>query len=213
VNAPSQIALDWKGLDSIVLAEAGVTRGADGTVRVPYRDVTGAERNAKLFGHGRSWWEQRGLGASLFGLERVADPARRELRRLWICEGESDALSLREHYAEWRRLPVDIVGLPGAATWRPEWAVYARGYSSAACFPDGDQAGDLMADKITASVPWTIRVRLPEGRDVRSILQAEGPDALDECITRGEWAMLMWAGMKTCRTITELERWISEVEW
>jgi hypothetical protein len=210
----STIAVDWKGLDAAALLEAGVERRHDGVVRVPYRDATGAEHNTKLFAAGgRSWWEQRGLNLIPFGLDRIAPPEQRDRRQVWIAEGESDALALREHYAGWRGLPVDVIGLPGAGTWRVEWAKHLNGYAAAYCFPDGDPAGERMADRITCSVRWTIRVRLPAGQDVRHIIQHDGPDELDQHITNGEIAAAVLAGMKLCRTLPEFERFLAEVEW
>jgi hypothetical protein len=213
VNAPSQIALGWKGIDAIVLAEAGVKRRPDGTVEVPYRLADGSTSRVKLFPPGGGSYWAPGEGLIPFGLERLAQPGRRDQRRLWIAEGESDALCLREHYAQWRGKPVDVIGLPGAATWRGEWAAHARGYASVACFADGDEAGERMADMITASITGTIRVRLPASRDVRDLLQSEGADAVDVLIVSGEADKVLWAGMCLCRTLPELERFLSEMTW
>src|SRR3954470_13704955 len=98
---PSElIAVGWKGLAAGVLLDAGVTRSPDWTVRIPYRDATGAERNAKIVTpSGKSWWEQKGVDMLPFGVERPAQPGQRDTRLLWIAEGESDALALRDEYA------------------------------------------------------------------------------------------------------------------
>jgi hypothetical protein len=209
-----EIAVDWKGLCGVTLLEAGVERRADGVVRVPYRDATRAEHNAKLFTpDGRSWWEQRGLPMIPFGVEQIAPPGQRDRRQVWIAEGESDALCLREHYAEWRGLSVDVIGLPGAGTWRADWAQHLDGYAAAYCFPDGDPAGERMADTVTSAVRWAIRVRLPADRDVRDLLQVDGPTALDESIMAGEAAAVLMAGMRLNRTLPELERWLAEAKW
>jgi hypothetical protein len=106
-----------------------------------------------------------------------------------------------------------VIGQPGASTWRDERAAHVQGYDAAYCFPDADQAGERMADKITSSIRWTMCVRLPAGHDVRVILQNGGPSRLDQYITRGEEAAVLLAGMRTCRTIAELEQWLSEVTW
>ncbi len=208
-----RVAIGWKGLDSIVLAEAGVEQLGDGLVRVPYRDASGAAWNHKVFApSGRSWWQESGMGLLPFGLERVARPEHRDKRLLWIAEGESDALALRGEYAAWRNLPVDVIGLPGAGTWRDEWRKHVGGYRGVFVFPDGDGAGERMADRIADTVRHVIRVRLPAGRDVRSVLQEDGADALDEYLIRGEATLIMLAGLRLCRTPDELERFISEVE-
>jgi hypothetical protein len=208
------IAVDWKGIAAVTLLDAGVTRSSSGVVRVPYRDSVGAESNAKLFAlDGRSWWERRGLGVTPFGLELVAPTDQRAERQLWIAEGESDALCLREHYAEWRGLPVDVIGLPGAGTWRSEWRCHLDRYAAAVCFPDGDQAGERMADAITSCTPWAIRVRLPEGRDVRDVLQHDGgADVFDRHIMDAEAIAILVAGMRLSPTLGDLGRFLSEVE-
>ena len=74
-EAAEPLALGWKGLPSIVLAEANVTQKG-GVVRVPYCGLDGREVNAKLVSlkTGRWWWEERGVGVRLFGMERLPDP-------------------------------------------------------------------------------------------------------------------------------------------
>jgi hypothetical protein len=182
---------------------------------VPYRDCSGGTWNWKLFApNGRSWWQEPGLGVLMpFGVEMVADLDHRCNRQLWIAEGESDALALREHYAAWRDLPVDVIGLPGAGTWRSEWSCHADGYAAVYAFPDGDAAGCRMGHAIAESVPWVIRVVMPPGSDVRSTLQGEGPEALDRCIINAEASAVLLAGMRTCRTLPELEVFLAEVVW
>ncbi len=44
---------------------------------------------------------------------------------------------------------------------------------------DGDRAGRAMNARIKRDVPWARPVWLPEGEDVRSLLQTSGPRALD----------------------------------
>jgi hypothetical protein len=207
------IAVDWKGIDAVTLLDAGVTRSSSGVVRVPYRDSMGDESNAKLFApDGRSWWERCGLGVLPFGLELIAPTADRGERQVWIAEGESDALALRQEYAAWRGLPVDVIGLPGAGTWRDEWRCHLDGYAAAFCFPDGDQAGERMADAITSCIPWAIRVRLPAGRDVRDVIQRDGADEFDRYIMDAEAIAVLVAGMRLSPTLGDLGRFLSEVE-
>jgi hypothetical protein len=216
VNAhhQDQVAVGWKGLSAAVLLEAGVTRGSDWTVRVPYRDATGATHNAKMFSPGgKTWWETAGLAMLPFGLERVAQPEHRDKRLLWIAEGESDALALREHFAEWRRHPVDVLGLPGAGTWRREWQRHVNGYRAVFCFPDGDEAGRRMASAIAGSAPWVIRVFLSSGEDVRGVLQQQGPERLDEYLIRAEAVAIYHAGMVLHPELDAFERFLRDVEW
>lgn len=209
------IPVNWKSLDTLVLAAAGVEQLPNGNVRVPYRDATGCAWNHKLFApDGRTWWEESGVGIlAPFGLELVARPEDRAGRLLWIAEGESDCLALRQHYAAWRGRPVDVVGLPGSSSWQPEWCKHADGYRGVYCFPDGDQAGKRMADAISDTVPRIVRCYLPAGSDVRGILQGEGPDALDEQIVRAEAAAIYYAGLQICNSVDEFEAFLAGLEW
>jgi hypothetical protein len=208
----STIAAGWKGLPAVQLVDAGVTRRQDGLVRVPYRLVDGSEHNAKLFAaDGRTWWEQRGLGVVPFGLERIASRERRQRRLLWIAEGESDCLALRDRCASYAGYPVDVIALPGASTWRDEWRRHVEGYSGLLLFPDGDPAGDAMARSVQASLRWALHVRLPRGADVRAVLQGVEPELLDHALRDAVCAMVLLAGLRVCKSIADLERWLSEV--
>lgn len=210
-----QVAVGWKGLAAGVLLDAGITRSPDWTVRIPYRDATGAERNAKIVTpSGKTWWETKGVDLLPYGVERLAQPGQRDTRLLWIAEGESDALALREHYAGWRRHPVDVLGLPGAGTWRHDWRVHVAGYRGVYCFPDGDEAGTRMAEAIAASAPWVFRVFVAAGEDVRGVLQGSGgPERLDEYLIRAEAAAIYHAGMVLHPTLDGFELFLREMEW
>lgn len=207
------VPLDWKGLGAVGLWEAGVYRDDRGLVRVPYRLPGGALHNEKVFGDGRSWWATTGLPLVPFGLECMAEPAGRERRLVWLAEGESDALCLREHCASWRDRRVDVLGLPGASTWRMAWARYVQGYEGAYVFPDRDPAGERMARAVAASVSWGIVVWLAPGDDVRGLVQRDGPDALDAHILAAEREALLLAAMRFNDTLEGTRRWLRAVTW
>lgn len=205
----------WKGIDAATLADAGVTRRGDGLVEIPYRLPGGAVHNVRMVSpSGRQWWRDRGLPLLPFGLESTwRIPADRGGRDVWMAEGESDALDLRSEYSEWRGHGVDVLGLPGAATWRPEWATHIAGYAGAYLFPDADRAGERMVAAVTKSVPWVVVVRLPEGRDVRDVLQADGTDKFDELIVQAEGVSLMLTAFTFCPTIAATREFLAEVTW
>lgn len=201
----------WKGLDTLTLLLAGVYQRSDGCVVVPYRLPGGAVFREKLFPPGgRSYWAP-GQGLLPFGLEQLAQPGQRDRRLLWLAEGESDALALREHYASWRSYPVDVLGLPGAGTWRREWAQHVAGYQGVYVFPDGDSAGERMAAAITDSVRWAVVAYLPAGADVRGVVQRQGADELDQHIIDAERVALLYAAITLNPTVERAQRWLREV--
>ncbi len=164
--------MNWKGLKPETLERAGVVL-SDGNVIVPYYDPAGEEINAKIFGNGngsRCWWRDAGKGIAVYGLETLAGR-----KTLWLAEGESDTLALREVQAE-LELPVDILGLPGSSTWSHELLAIVGDYTYHYVFGDGDEAGDKMYEKIRRDLPGARRVPVPAGEDVRSILQSQGAD-------------------------------------
>jgi DNA primase len=178
------IAFDWKGLDPLVLLEAGVTV-SNGVVRVPYFDVGGKQVNAKLFGGRGPWWEHAGRGVSLFGLEQLGALGKRHATII-LAEGESDALAIRGAVAvDFDGSPVVTLGVPGASAWQPAWRSLLQRFWLVHIVPDGDDAGSRMANRILQDIPWARLVRLPEGVDARSLIQEEDGvrrflDLLDE---------------------------------
>jgi hypothetical protein len=170
----SRVAVGWKALPTIVLAEAGVTRWPDRLVHVPYRTLAGEVHNVRVFApSGRCWWQRSGLPLLPFGLEGLTDPPHD--RGLLIAEGESDALALGQHF----QFAYDVLAVPGARTWRPEWACYCEPYAIGYVFGDGDDTGHAFSAVVEGDVPQIRAVAVPDGEDVRSLIQREGPGAID----------------------------------
>jgi hypothetical protein len=206
-----RLPFGWKGLDTLTLLEAGVTRRSDGGVVVPYRLADDSTFRCKVFPRrGGSYWGP-GEGLIPFSVERVAPMGDRGSRLLWVAEGESDALCLHEHVARWRGYPVDVIGLRGAGSWRPEWEQHAAGYRGVYVFPDSDPAGERMARAVTASVRSAVVAYLPPGEDVRGLLQRLGPDALDQHIIEAERVALLFAAITLNPTVATATRWLREV--
>ena len=204
------VPLDWKGLGSVVLWEAGVYRDERGLVRVPYRLPGGALHNEKVHGRaGRSWWATKGLPLIPFGLERLAQPDEREGHGILIAEGESDALAIRGAVTEWRGGRLDVLGLPGAGTWRSGWRRYVIGYSRIYIVPDGDAAGQRMLERTQANVPGGRWVRLPAGQDSRSVIQSLGADAFCEALTDADLTACQWAAFRLAHTPDE---WVGHMQ-
>ena len=73
-----------------------------------------------------------------FGVERLRDAGPGAI--VALCEGALDALALRR-IARSRGVEAVALGLPGAATWKPEWSELCRGRRVVLAF-DADAAGD-----------------------------------------------------------------------
>jgi hypothetical protein len=177
------IAVAWKGLSTRTLEEALVAHSEDGLVRIPYRTLTGEVHNVRVFApSGRCWWERRGLELIPFGLETLRDSPHD--RGLLIAEGESDALALRRHFGA--GFGYDVLGVPGARTWRADWARFCEPYAVGYVFGDGDEAGRAFAAAVQRDVPQVRVVRMPDGEDVRSLVQREGPGVVDRLLEEAD---------------------------
>lgn len=96
--------------------------------------------------------------------------------KVWICEGVIDALTLISH-------GLSAIAIPGARTWRPEWASFLEGRDVVIAL-DPDNAGKSGTDDILASLAGANSVdvaKLPEGKDINK-MATEG--ILNEFITK-----------------------------
>jgi hypothetical protein len=162
----------WKGLPRFVLHEYGVIADHAGLVRIPYRLADGGLYAERVIApNGRQWWRPGdGRPVIPFGLDRLEHPRFRKYRGLGICEGESDAFAIS---AAFGAKGLDVLGVPGAGTWKPEWARHADGYAAVYVLGDGDHAGRCFNQRVAQDLPDATVVWLPEGEDVRSIVQRD----------------------------------------
>lgn len=184
----------WKGLPADVLAEAGIRSGKRTTI--PYRWPDGAVHNVRLFERDRTWWRTRGLDMIPFGLDLLPDRATADSCAVVVAEGESDTLAIRAALADPRHgVRHFVIGLPGAQTWRPDWAKYLEPFSLVYVIGDGDQAGRRMAWHVHADVRWARPVTLPDGDDARSLIQRIGPSALEPYLAGADWQARAWQAL------------------
>jgi hypothetical protein len=211
---PHAVAVDWKGVSAVTLWEAGVTRDRRGLVRVPYRLPDGRTAKSKVFApNGGTWWSPIGVDQIPLGLDMLPPAEGRQLGTLIIAEGETDCLALREALAEdIDGYPIDVIGLPGAGSWRPAWAEYVFGYSRAYVVGDGDAAGQRMMDGVARSVPWVRQVRLPEGEDARSLLQRRGDRVLDAYLDKADEVAILGAAISLAPTLVEFHAVMGTLE-
>lgn len=182
----------WNGIDPVMLEEAGVVVHGDGRVTIPYRlpDRT-VHRWRLIAANGRRTWS-RGNELIPFGLEALPASEVAHSAVVFIAEGESDALALRQHaaaieYADGRVVDAYAVGLPGAAVWRPGWAEYLTPFPLAYLVGDGDGAGRAMNARVRGDLPHARTLELADGDDARAIVQRpSGRDELAALIDRAD---------------------------
>jgi hypothetical protein len=162
---------DAKRLDAEKLRAWGLTDLPDGGIEIPYRDTNGntvaIRYRLALDGANRFRWRQDDTPC-LYGLWRLDDW---ELGSdLYLCEGETDALTL------WHAgLPA--LGIPGATAWKPEWWRNLWEFGRIVIIPDADKAGEQMTERLVATCPDHLRervhvLRLPDGiKDANELWQ------------------------------------------
>ncbi|NLG50145.1 MAG: hypothetical protein GX552_08565, partial [Chloroflexi bacterium] len=137
-------------------------------LKLPYLNSEGAEWYVRfrlcLSGENRFRWRS-GSKVSPYGLWRL-DKARKA-GYIFLVEGESDAQTLWYH-----NLPA--LGIPGADTFKPEWAEYLTGLTVYA-WQEPDQGGKTFIEKVGEPVP-----------DVRIITPPDGRKDVSECHILGD---------------------------
>lgn len=111
--------------------------------------------------------------------------ARRGTLPLCICEGETDALALASQ-RKWAMLKdPHIIAIPGATAFSNEWAGLYVEHDEILLFPDPDDAGEKLVQKVCGLLPRTRVVRLSKGMDLRkSLVENLGGvwDAIDAAV-------------------------------
>jgi hypothetical protein len=111
--------------------------------------------------------------ALLYGIEELADP-KKENFDVWIVEGHWDRLALRELLREAKRRNIIVVAVPGADTFKQEWADLLIGRNVTVVY-DNDVAGEkgklrawrMLRDLVNTFQALTWPVGLGEGYDIR----------------------------------------------
>lgn len=124
-------------------------------VRIPYFGMDGVELRARFRSATGKWWEGRNRPIYLYGVWRLVEL--QDGAVVWIVEGESDC------HALWSA-GLNAVGVPGATSWKDEWAQYLRGFTLFA-WEEPDQGGAQFVQRITDSLPGTRVVSGAEAKD------------------------------------------------
>src|SRR6185369_12977488 len=178
----------WKGFALPALEKAfGVTQGFAG-YRVPYFDAEGTLHRVKLFPDDDSpvHWLGPSKPQIPYGLWRMP----KEGKVLVLTEGESDLFAVSAYLPK-----IPVIGIPGAASWKPDWAAYLAPFERVFIVGDGDRAGREFADRVVADRPDGRLVLMPEGADTRALLQTLGSRAFVALLTAAEGTYRMRRAM------------------
>ncbi len=158
-------------------------------VRMPYRDVDGREHAVRFrlsleAPHQRFAWKS-GSKLGLYGLDRLAEA--RAVKQAALVEGESDAQTL------WcRGLPA--LGLPGAGTYKDNWATHFDGLETIYVVIEPDDGGaNLLKTLAHSRLRDRVRlVRFDGYKDVSAVHVAD-PEAFPQRWSAALEAAEPWA--------------------
>lgn len=138
-------------------------------VRIAYYGLDGTEASARLrlslSGDNRFRW-RKGAKAMPYGLWRLEDAKRAGY--IVVVEGESDAQTLWHH-------GIPALGIPGATTWKAEWAKYLDGLKVYA-WQEPDGGGQAFVEAVGKSIPDLHVLSAPAGRKDVSECHVLGDD-------------------------------------
>lgn len=141
-----------------------------GCLVIPHMNMDGVTtgiRFRRLDGGEPKYTSRSGERFNIYNLNGV-----KGARVAHIAEGELDTLSLVE-------CSLSACGMPGASYWKPWMGLAFAGCEQVFVWADGDEAGDRLAEAVTDSLQQAVRVTVPRGEDVNSLL-VEGGAA---CVT------------------------------
>jgi hypothetical protein len=138
-------------------------------VTIPYEDQRGREVRVRvrlaLEGPDRFRW---GKGSQVIPYGLATLDGARKAGQIVLVEGESDAQTLWFH-----RIPA--LGVPGATSWKPEWAAYLEEIETIYVVLEPDRGGEAVAQWI-GKAPFRDRVKvvgLGQAKDVSGFYLAD----------------------------------------
>ena len=172
-------------------------------VRIPYVDEDGQDVAVRyrqaMDGDTRFLW-RTGDKPILYGLSGLTTARRRNL--VTLVEGESDTHTLLLHGEP-------ALGLPGAATWRDDWAQQLDGIEEVYVVIEPDRGGRTVLDKLAAS-PLRDRIKLIRLGDKKDVsgLYLSAPTDFDE-----SWQRYKRAAQSLSAYLLEQEQRQAEADW
>lgn len=131
-------------------------------ITIPYLNALGEVRSFRWRNLQREpkYLQPKGVGLHLFHVKASRKPM------VWLTEGEFDAMILDQ-------CGFPSVGIPGANSFKPEWAYLFAYCDQVTVVFDPDEAGQEAAAKVTRILgPYVTKlrmVRLPQGKDVTDL--------------------------------------------
>jgi len=162
-----------KGLPAEFLRGLGLTtvklQGRPAVV-IPYYDRDGNESAVRyrlaLQGEARFRW-RRGSRVLPYGLDRLEKA--RKAGYVVLVEGESDS------WVCWLN-GIPALGIPGASTWRPDWAGHLDGLK-VYVWKEPDRGGDTLATAVLRDIPQALVIQPPAGaKDLADLWFRTGRD-------------------------------------
>ena len=116
---------------------------------LPVKSHTGSTRDIRRWNPKAShpkFMSTDGCSLQLYGMDILSYRKDRDKVRIWICEGEHDAITLRYLMEECGEKDI-VVGVPGAGTFKQDWMPYFQGCHVIVPY-DNDKAGEDGSSKV-----------------------------------------------------------------
>lgn len=164
-----------RGLEAATIQSASLGwDAARRSIVMPYFNPDGTVRSYRWRNMNREpkYESQKGGRVHLYNVVATREP------RVWICEGEFDALLLCQ-------LGYPAVGVAGTQNFKPEWKYLFVHCDEVSIVFDGDDAGRTASRKITGHLaPYVTKLRMiqmPDEKDVTDLYK-ENAEALKELV-------------------------------
>lgn len=171
-----------RGLPAGVMKKRQVSNNGNGTWLIPVVSEEGTVRDIRRW-NGKVMKSTLGCKTQLFGADRLAKS--RATARVWLCEGEWDAMAMDWLLRELGSDPRDevAVAVPGATVFKSEWSHLFEHRRVVACYDadDAGERGEVLAKQRLQGVAGSMEFirwpdQVPKGFDLRDFIRRELAD-------------------------------------
>ncbi len=168
-----------RGIPAKYLKRRGLVWTGDNWM-IPCYSETGSIRDLRCYDY-KQLISTAGCKVQLFGMRELAKS--KPGCKVWICEGEWDAIAMDWLLASVGKTDDVVVGVPGSGTFKDEWIKRFAARKITACY-DNDQAGDAGAEKCHKILRPSVKSldfvswprSKPKGYDLRDYLKDALPN-------------------------------------